>query len=85
MPDLTSLEPLEPLPIPAERVRLREAFGVTRTALAESLRVTRKTIYTWETGKGEPTGSNRAEYAAILSAWTDTLNRRGCNGTARRK
>lgn len=76
MSDLASLEPIKPLPAPAERVRLREAFGVTRTALAASLRVTRKTVYTWETGKGEPTGNNRTEYAAILSAWAATLARK---------
>lgn len=70
--DLKTLSPIAILPEPAERVRLRETFGVTQIALAASLHVSRKTISRWETGSTEPQGKNREEYAAILNAWTET-------------
>jgi DNA-binding transcriptional regulator YiaG len=71
--EITGREPLTPLPAPAERVRLREAFGISQTQLAEALNVNRRTVYMWESGRGEPTGPNRDAYAAVLSAWADTL------------
>jgi DNA-binding transcriptional regulator YiaG len=61
--------PIADLPEPKERARLRKAFGVTQTQLASALRVSRKTVYTWEAGTAKPTGAKRDEYAAILAAW----------------
>jgi DNA-binding XRE family transcriptional regulator len=60
------------LPEPAERTRLRTAFGITQARLATSLGISRKTIIRWEAGTAEPTGNKRIEYAAILSAWAET-------------
>lgn len=69
MPGLTELNPIPSLPEPRERMRLRMAFGVTQAQIARELGVTRKSIYRWETGESEPTGTNRIEYARILDAW----------------
>lgn len=70
--DLANLQPISPLPEPAERVRLRKLFGVTQIMLATELGVSRKTIVRTEQGLTEPTGEFRNEYAAILSAWAQT-------------
>lgn len=71
---LMSLQPVSAaeLPEPAERRRLRIAFGVSQARLAASLMVARKTIIRWEAGEAEPTGEKRNEYAAILAAWKET-------------
>jgi DNA-binding transcriptional regulator YiaG len=61
--------PVPALPPPSERAGIRKQYGVTQAQLAEVLRVSRKTIYTWESGTAEPTGANRDQYAAILAAW----------------
>jgi DNA-binding transcriptional regulator YiaG len=61
--------PVAPLPPPGERAALRRRFGVTQERLANSLRISRKTLWTWERGTAEPTGAKRDEYAAILAAW----------------
>ena len=61
--------PIAALPPPAERARIRKMFGVSQAQLAAAVRVSRKTIYTWERGTAEPTGAKRDEYAAILAAW----------------
>lgn len=60
------------LPEPAERIRLRKSFHVTRRILAASIGVSQATIERWELGINEPTGENRDDYAAILAAWTQT-------------
>lgn len=70
--DLANLQPISPLPEPAERARLRNAFGVSQSRLAASLHVSRKTIIRTEQGLTEPTGEFRNEYAAILEAWAQT-------------
>lgn len=57
------------LPPPDERRRLREAFQVTQQELADALTVSRRTIHAWETGNGNPTGTNRERYAEILALW----------------
>lgn len=67
--DMMNLDPMPILPEPAERKRLREAFGITQVKLGASMGVDRKTIARWETGTSEPTGENREQYAAILTAW----------------
>jgi len=61
--------PVPALPPPSERAALRKKFGVTQVILARTLRISRKTLWTWETGTAEPTGAKRDEYAAILAAW----------------
>jgi DNA-binding XRE family transcriptional regulator len=72
---LTSLTPVAVLPEPSERVRLRELFGVSQTVLGVACQVGRKTVYAWEHGISEPTGSNRARYARILYTWAQQENR----------
>jgi DNA-binding transcriptional regulator YiaG len=61
--------PVAALPIPSERAEIRKQYGVTQAQLAAALRVSRKTIYTWEAGTAEPTGAKRDQYAAVLAAW----------------
>ena len=63
-------KPIAALPDPAERLRLRTLFGVTQDELADEIGVTRKTIYAWEHGKGNPTGQKRSAYSGILLHWT---------------
>jgi DNA-binding XRE family transcriptional regulator len=70
--NLRNLQPVMRLPEPAERIRLRELYGVTQSQLARSLTVSRRTVYAWEHGTIEPTGDNRSNYAAVLSAWAAT-------------
>jgi DNA-binding XRE family transcriptional regulator len=70
--DLANLQPISPLPEPAERVRLRKQFGVTQVMLAAELGVSRKTIIRTEQGFTEPTCEFRNKYAAILAAWAET-------------
>lgn len=45
------------LPVPAERVRLREAAGLTEAAVAQALGVRVPSIQAWEAGRAEPKGS----------------------------
>jgi DNA-binding transcriptional regulator YiaG len=61
--------PVPALPPPDQRAKLRKMFGVTQAQLATALRISRKTVYTWEAGTAEPTGAKRDEYAAILATW----------------
>lgn len=61
--------PVMPLPEPAERIRLRNLFGVTQAELAAECKVTRKTVYAWEHGISSPTGHKRQTYSDVLSAW----------------
>jgi DNA-binding XRE family transcriptional regulator len=63
------MTPVPSLPPPDERAKIRKMYGVTQAQLAAAVRVSRKTIYTWEAGTAEPTGAKRDEYAAILAAW----------------
>lgn len=70
--DLANLRPVMRLPEPAERMRLRELYGVSQSHLARALNVSRRTVYAWEHGTIEPAGDNRDNYAAVLSAWQKT-------------
>ncbi|NEC91740.1 helix-turn-helix transcriptional regulator [Streptomyces sp. SID12501] len=54
------------LPLPAERVRLREAAGLTRAALAQALGVRVPSIEAWEAGRAEPKGERREAYRRLL-------------------
>jgi len=83
--NLTEREPLQELPEPSERLRLRQLYGVTQVELAKSIGVTRKTLGSWERGDSEPTGSNRADYAALLSAWSETERNRKRRNDAQQK
>ncbi|MEU5958245.1 XRE family transcriptional regulator [Streptomyces sp. NPDC047525] len=64
--------PVPPLPCPAERARLREEFGWTKTQLGQALNVSRETVWTWEkepprTPRGEK-GQRYARYVAYFAA-----------------
>ncbi len=67
MTSLENREPISILPVPAERIRLRQRFGITQEELAQALGVTRKSVRTWERGTAEPTGAHRRKYANILN------------------
>jgi DNA-binding XRE family transcriptional regulator len=69
---LINRQPIAELPVPAERVRLRERFGASQVDIAAELRVTRKTVYSWEHGLSEPTGRNRLRYSELLDSWART-------------
>lgn len=74
MHDINNLinRPLITLPDPSERKRLRNLFGVSQQNLANSLCISRKTVANWESGKWDPTGANRENYASVLAAWSAT-------------
>ncbi|GGW33352.1 helix-turn-helix domain-containing protein [Streptomyces griseoloalbus] len=59
--------PVTPLPPPAERRRLREAGGLTRTQLAERVGVRPETVRAWESGRSTPRGRRREAYAKLLA------------------
>ncbi|MHB9863968.1 telomere-associated protein Tap [Streptomyces sp. YIM S03343] len=54
------------LPAPAERVRLREAAGLTRAAVAQALGVRVPSIEAWEAGRAEPKGERLTAYRRLL-------------------
>ncbi|TDC06617.1 XRE family transcriptional regulator, partial [Streptomyces sp. 8K308] len=60
------LEQAKPLPEPAERLRLREAAGLSRPDIASAFGVSTSTVTGWETGRSEPTKQRRAAYARLL-------------------
>ena len=64
-----ALNPVTDLPDPAERVRLRNKFGISQGTLAATMGVARRTIYSWEHGISEPHGSKRVMYAKVLALW----------------
>lgn len=60
--------PVPPLPDPAERVRLREAFGWTVTQMGSANGVRRETVWTWESDPPRtPRGEKGQRYARILA------------------
>ncbi|MEU4963715.1 helix-turn-helix transcriptional regulator [Streptomyces rimosus] len=61
------------LPAPAERERLRTAYGLTRTEVAQALSVARSTVAGWESGRSEPQGATRAAYAKLLDGMAAQL------------
>lgn len=67
--DLADREPIRELPEPRERIRLRQRFGATQEEVARALKVTRKTVSSWEQGISEPTGERRTRYANLLLRW----------------
>lgn len=54
------------LPAPAERVRLREAAGLTEAAVAQALGVRVPSIQAWEAGRAEPKGERFEAYRRLL-------------------
>lgn len=58
--------PADPLPRPAERLRLRSAGGFTQQQVADALEVTRGAVSAWEAGRYNPRGEVRAQYAEFL-------------------
>ncbi|MFE6903543.1 telomere-associated protein Tap [Streptomyces sp. NPDC057717] len=54
------------LPVPAERVRLREAAGLTEAAVAQALGVRVPSIQAWEAGRAEPKGERLDAYRRLL-------------------
>lgn len=68
--------PVPPLPDPAERVRLREAFGWTVTQMGQANGVRRETVWTWESDPPRtPRGEKGQRYARILDYFAAELAR----------
>ncbi|MGW8988308.1 telomere-associated protein Tap [Streptomyces zhihengii] len=55
-----------PLPVPAERRRLRQAHALTLDEVAAALQVRRATVGAWESGRTEPRPPEREAYARLL-------------------
>ncbi|SPF07193.1 telomere-associated protein Tap [Streptomyces sp. MA5143a] len=55
-----------PLPLPAERRRLRQAHALTLDEVAAALGVRRATVGGWESGRSEPRPPEREAYARLL-------------------
>ncbi|MFF2549066.1 telomere-associated protein Tap [Kitasatospora sp. NPDC058063] len=60
-------KPVEDLPIPAERERLRKAGDYTQEELAAALKTRRETIVRWEAGTTEPRPPKREVYIRFLA------------------
>ncbi|MFJ5139018.1 telomere-associated protein Tap [Streptomyces sp. NPDC088707] len=54
------------LPPPAERVRLREAAGLTQAAVAQALGIRVPSIQAWEEGRAEPKAERLQAYQRLL-------------------
>jgi transcriptional regulator with XRE-family HTH domain len=68
--------PVPPLPSPADRARLREAFGWDKTQLGKALKVSRETVWTWEKDPPRaPRGAKGQLYARILAYFDTELSR----------
>ncbi|MFD5623437.1 telomere-associated protein Tap [Streptomyces yangpuensis] len=63
---LAAVEAGHLLPAPAERVRLREAAGLTRAAVAQALGVRIPSIQAWEEGRAEPKPERLQAYRRLL-------------------
>ncbi|MFD4905194.1 telomere-associated protein Tap [Kitasatospora purpeofusca] len=59
--------PVDDLPVPAERERLRKAGEYTQEELAVALRTRRETIVRWEAGTTEPRPPKREVYIRFLA------------------
>ncbi|MEV8628576.1 helix-turn-helix transcriptional regulator [Streptomyces sp. NPDC051079] len=58
------------LPPPVERVRLREAAGLTQAAVAQALGVRLPSIQAWEDGRAEPKADRLQAYRRLLEGLT---------------
>ncbi|WP_329286806.1 telomere-associated protein Tap [Streptomyces sp. NBC_00691] len=63
---LAAVDEGQVLPAPAERVRLREAAGLTRAAVAQALGVRVPSIEAWEEGRAEPRAERLQAYRRLL-------------------
>ncbi|MBX7466553.1 helix-turn-helix domain-containing protein [Streptomyces sp. MAG02] len=54
------------LPAPAERVRLREAAGLTQAAVAQALGARVPSVQAWEAGRAEPSAERLGAYRRLL-------------------
>ncbi|MET9117576.1 XRE family transcriptional regulator [Streptomyces longwoodensis] len=73
--------PVPRLPDPAERVRLREAFGWTVTQMGRASGVRRETVWTWESDPPRtPRGEKGQRYARILAYFAAELARVDAEG-----
>ncbi|MFJ9808984.1 telomere-associated protein Tap [Streptomyces sp. NPDC101158] len=63
---LAAVDEGQVLPVPAERVRLREAAGLTRAAVAQALGVRVPSIEAWEEGRAEPKAERLQAYRRLL-------------------
>ncbi|MFD7645740.1 helix-turn-helix transcriptional regulator [Kitasatospora sp. NPDC059795] len=68
-----SKKPAEDLPSPEERARVRKAFGLTQSGLAEALGVHRLTVSAWERGAYDPTGATREQYLGLFRHMKETI------------
>lgn len=66
-----------PLPEPAERKRIRTAYGVTIQAVADVVGVSRMSVTAWERGSSEPTGENATKYAQLLREMKEAIESEG--------
>jgi DNA-binding transcriptional regulator YiaG len=57
------------LPPPGECARLREAAGISQSALARVMRATTQTVKNWENGRSVPRGPRLAAYRRLLQGW----------------
>ena len=60
-------KPVEDLPVPAERERLRKVAEYTQEDLAKALKTRRETIVRWEAGTTDPRPPKREVYIAFLA------------------
>ncbi|MEU9254526.1 helix-turn-helix transcriptional regulator [Streptomyces sp. NPDC048270] len=78
-----SLGPVPPIPPPAERAELREAWGWTKRQLADYLGVKRETIWAWEKPNAPtPRGAKGQAYARLLDRMRRQLEATGAATTA---
>ncbi|MGW5119332.1 helix-turn-helix domain-containing protein [Streptomyces noursei] len=59
------------MPAPAERLRLREAAGLSRAQVAAAVGVGRQTIANWESGETDPQPPGRGKYLKLLKGLTE--------------
>ncbi|WP_327686182.1 telomere-associated protein Tap [Streptomyces sp. NBC_00467] len=75
------------LPAPGERVRLREAAGLTQAAVAQALGVRVPSIAAWEAGRAEPKGERLEAYRRLLDGlahrYPAPANASSCEGDTR--
>lgn len=68
------------LPSPEDRKRIRKAYGVTQSVLADELGVHRITVSAWERGAYDPTGAVRDKYLVFLTHMKKTIGEESGEG-----
>ncbi|MFI6039508.1 telomere-associated protein Tap [Streptomyces sp. NPDC051315] len=69
------------LPSPAERIRLRDAAGVSQARVAQVLGTTKQTVKNWESGRSEPRAPRRQAYLRLLEGWAAKYPAEPATGT----